>query len=246
MKNLFNRVIPGSLNRLFQVLLLSLICGWSPLANAEVIGEVIRSQNMPVYPKGMEITKGMEIKTNGDQKIAIKTRSGDVLIAGKNATIKIKEPGFFSHLFGKIYYFIAPRQNNKVKVTTSMATIGIRGTKFIIDSEEANEGTETVSLASGKLNFESNDDELFELYHQRELTEFEMYKRQQMAEYAEFKQNMMDEFVAYKSSIDLDDGFALKFVGKKATRIKLDEKIDDEFAEFEQFIAENSLEPGKE
>ena len=169
-----------------------------------------------------------------------------MLVAGKNATIKIKEPGFFSHLFGKIYYFIAPRQTDKVKVTTSMATIGIRGTKFIIDSDEADTSNETVSLASGKLNFESNDDDLFELYHQRELTEFEQYKRQQMAEYAEFKQNMMDEFVAYKASIDLGDGFALKFDGKKATRVKLDKKMDDEFAEFEQFIAESSIESTKE
>ena len=216
------------------------------LASAEVIGEVIQSENMPIYPKGTKITKGMEIKTNGQQKIAIKTRDGDVLVAGKNATIKIKEPGFFSHLFGKIYYFIAPRQTNKVKVTTSTATIGIRGTKFIIDSDEADASNETVSLASGKLNFESNDDELFELYHQRELTEFEQYKRQQQSDFNEYKQQMMDEFVAYKASIDLDSGFALKFDGKKATRIALDNKVDAEFAEFERFIADINIESGKE
>ena len=231
---------------LYQILVVLGLTILSPLASAEVIGEVIQSENMPVYPAGTEITKGMEIKTNGHQKIAIKTRDGDVLVAGKNAKIKIKEPGFFSHLFGKIYYFIAPRQTNKVKVTTSTATIGIRGTKFIIDSDETNASNETVSLASGKLNFESNDDELFELYHQRELTEFELYKRQQQSEFDEYKQQMMDEFVAYKASIDLNSGFALKFDGKKATRVALDSKIDAEFEEFERFIVDNNIESGKE
>ena len=239
-----NNFIPGShsLHKLirfaFYLILLSL---FSSITNAQVMAEVLRSENMPSYPAGMKISQKTEIKTGEKQKIAIKTKQGDVLVAGQNASIKLVKPGFFSHFFGKIFYFISPRKLNAVSVQTATATIGIRGTKFIIDTAEQDNTKETVSLAEGQLSFDSNDDEYFKLYEQRELTEYDKYKREQRAEYEQFKQQMVDEFVAYKASINLDAGYALQFDGKKATRVALDPHANDEFNEFEQFIADNNL-----
>ncbi len=210
-------------------------------ANAQVMGEVIRSENMPEYPVGTQIDQDTEIKTGENQKIAVKTKEGDVLVAGKNAKIKLVKPGFFSHLFGKIFYFISPRKLNSVSVTTATATIGIRGTKFIIDSDENDSSKENVLLSEGKLSLDSNDDEFFQLYEQREMDEYEKFKQQQRAEFDEFKQQLEEEFVAYKASINLDAGFALKFDGKKATRAALDPEMNLQFEEFEQFISENNL-----
>lgn len=213
--------------------------GSAGVSHAQMMGEVIRSHNMPQYPPGTQVSEQSEIKTGEGQKIAIRTTQGDVLIAGQNASIQLVKPGFFSHLFGKVYYYISRRQANEVSITTTTSTIGIRGTKFIIDSAGDEELKESVALAEGSLNFTSNDDEYFQLYRQRELTEFELYKREQMAEFAEFKQNMMDEFVAYKASIDLTAGYTLDFDGKKATQRPLAQQVKVEFDEFERFIADN-------
>ncbi len=220
---------------------LLLIMPFASVVNAQMMAEVIRSENMPDYPVGTKIYEKTDIKTGHDQKIAIKTSQGDMLVAGKNANIKLVKPGFFSHFFGKIYYFISRRENNNVSVKTTAATIGIRGTKFIIDSSENNNVKETVSLSEGQLTFDSNDDEKFKLYQQRELTEFEKYMREQKAEFEQFKNQMADEFVAYKASINLDSGFALQFDGKKATRVAMDPLMNSEFEEFERFINDNSL-----
>jgi hypothetical protein len=217
------------------------LCLVTGMAQAQSMGEVIRSENMPDFPPGTKIAEDTEIKTGDRQKIAIKTDQGDVLIANQNATIKLVKPGFFSHLFGKIYYFISSRKDSSVAVQTATSTIGIRGTKFIIDTDLADNSRERVSLVEGELNFDSNDDELFQLYQQRELTEFEQYRKQQMAEFQDFKQSMMEEFVAYKASIQLGAGFALQFDGKKATRVPLDEHITTEIEEFEQFVAASRL-----
>ena len=210
-------------------------------ATAEVIGEVSRSVNMPQYPVGTRLDSDTQIETGAGQRIAIRTTDGDVLVANPNSVIKLEKPGFFSQLFGKIYYFITPAKKRNVTVQTRAATIGIRGTKFVVDSSAEDAAQENVSLVEGRLNFESNDDEKFALYHERELTEFEQYRREQMAEYQAYKNQMLEEFVAYKASIDLEAGFALRFDGKKVVRSAVSEDMEAEIAEFEQFLADNQL-----
>jgi hypothetical protein len=205
--------------------------------SAEVIGKVTKSVNMPDLPPGTELTSDTQIETGSGQRIAIKTNDGDIVIANPNSVIRLEKPGFFSQLFGKIYYFITPERKRDVTVQTRAATIGIRGTKFLVDSAEDEDGQENVSLVEGKLNFQSNDDEKFELYHERELDEFEKFKRERMAEFQAFKNEMMEEFVAYKASIDLDAGFALRFDGKKVVRSSVSQDMEAEIAEFEQFLA---------
>jgi hypothetical protein len=198
---------------------------------------VIRSQNMPGYPSGYQISGDSEIRTGDNQKIAVKTSDGDVLVAGQNSSIKLVKPGFFQQLFGRIYYFINKRTHNEsVNVRTTTSTIGIRGTTFVVDSNGEGAQQDTVSLSEGQLNFDSNDDEYFKLYELRELNEFELYKRQMEAEFDAYKQRMEEEFIAYKKSIQLDSGYSLKFDGKKVVREPFDENTDEVFREFEAFI----------
>jgi len=206
---------------------------------AQVIGEVVRSENMQDYPVGTKINEQTEIQTGSNQRIAIKTVDGGVMVAGNNAKIKIVKPGFFSHLFGKIYYFFKKEKREQVTIQTPTATIGIRGTKFIIDSED-NTDSEKVSLVEGQLNFDAKDDQYFELYEQRELNEFELFKLEQQAEFNEYKEQIMEEFVAFKKSIELDQGNALVFDGNKVTQTPLDDSVFEEITEFEQFLNDNS------
>ncbi len=211
--------------------------------NAETLGVVVRSQNMPDFPGGFEITENSEIRTGENQKIAIKTSQGDVLVADQNSSIKLVKPGFFQQLLGKIYYFISERSRvERVRVQTSTATIGIRGTTFVVDSAGDEQKQDTVSLQEGALIFESNDDEYFKLYQLRELDEFEQFKRQMQSEYDAYKAELEEEFVEYKKSIQLDKGFTLKFDGKKVVKLPFDKNSNKQFEEFEAFLNQNTLE----
>lgn len=210
---------------------------------AETLAVVVRSQNMPGFPAGYEIAENSEIQTGDNQRIAVKTLQGDVLSAGQNSSIKLVKPGFFQQLFGKVYYFISKRsREERVLVQTTTATIGIRGTTFVVDSAGADLNQETVSLQQGQLNFESNDDEYFKLYQLKELDEFELFKRQMQTEFDAYKAELEEEFVAYKKSIELDQGFALKFDGKKVIKVPFDEDVNRQFEEFEAFINQNIVE----
>lgn len=210
----------------------------------EPLGVVTRSQNMPDYPSGKEIYGETSIETGADQRIAIETPQGDVLVANSHATIRLEKPGFFSQLFGKIYYLITPRDNRNVTIRTRAATIGIRGTRFVVDSDLDDSSKENVALVEGRLNFQSNDDESFALYDERELTEFEQYRRQQLSEFQAYKEQMMEEFVAFKASFDLEAGYALSFDGKKVVRRTVEQEMEAEIAEFERFIADNPGQTG--
>jgi hypothetical protein len=229
---------------LFRVLIVAVMASIPFVeSQAETLGVVVRSQNMPAFPAGYEVTENSEIRTGQNQKIAVKTRQGDVLVAGQNSSIKLVKPGFFQHLFGKIYYFISKRtREERVRVQTTTSTIGVRGTTFVVDSVGDEQKQDTVSLQEGVLNFESNDDEYFKLYQRRELDEFEQFKRQMQSEYDAYKAELEEEFVAYKKSIQLEQGFALKFNGKKVVKLPFDENSNRQFEEFEAFVKQNTLE----
>ncbi len=211
------------------------------VALGQTMAEVIQSTNMSQYPVGTKVSEDTMIETGGDQKIAIRTPEGDILIAGNNARIKLVKPGFFSQFFGKVYYFFTPSSNRNVTVQTSTATLGIRGTKFVIDSGQEQSLSDKVSLVEGKLNFQSNDNNYFQFYQQRKLSEFELYKQSEQSEFDSYKKQMVDEFVAFKLSIDLEQGFSLAFDGKKARQVALNSDIEKEIESFERFIADNKL-----
>ncbi len=211
------------------------------IAFATSIGQVIRSQNMPEYPAGKMVVEDSDIVTGATQKIAVKTFDGDVLIAGNNSRIKIVKPDFFSQIFGTIYYFFASKTDQEITVRTSVATIGIRGTKFIVNTKAVDESTDEVSLVDGELNFQPNDGEPFELYEQRELSEFEQFKQQQQRDFNAYRKGLIEEFVAFKTSVNLSEGFALAFDGKKVTRAKLKDGINEEIEAFELFISEQQI-----
>jgi hypothetical protein len=238
--NLIKLDFSGLFIQLVIVCVLALIPFVEPCA--ETLGVVVRSQNMPEFPAGYEVSENSEIRTGENQKIAVKTRQGDILVAGQNSSIKLVKPGFFQQLFGKIYYFISKRsREDRVRVQTSTATIGIRGTTFVVDSGSEDQKQETVSLQEGVLNFESNDDEYFKLYQLKELDEFEQFKRQIQSEFDDYKAQLEEEFVAYKKSIQLEQGFALKFDGKKVVKLPFDENSNQQFEEFEAFFKHINL-----
>ena len=212
--------------------------GWLLMSQAQAatLGVVLRSENMPSYPQGMQILQDSEIRTGKNQKVAVKTTQGDILAADSNSIIKLVKPGFFQHLLGKIYFLVAPRKNNNVRVETRTATLGIRGTRFLVDSQNEADGEINVALSEGQLNIESKGGRYFQLYEQRELSEYEKYKRNVQNEFDTYKQQVEEEFVAYKKSFDLDSGFSLVFDGSKVVRRVNDENVDSQFEAFEAFI----------
>lgn len=197
---------------------------------------------MEQYALGKEISTGSEIITEGNQKLAMKTTAGDIIVVDANSHLVIKNLSLLNQLFGKIYFLFAPRLNNKVEVQTVTALIGIRGTNFLLTTSNDG-GADLISLENGKLNIDSPDSMPFKIYKEKEIDEFDQFKEKAEAglkqintEFKSFKKDLDREFVEYKLSMVLSAGKTLKIVGRDVVTIDLTDEQQNEIDAFKQFI----------
>jgi hypothetical protein len=211
-------------------------------SQAETYATVLSAKNMEQYALGKEISTGSEIITEGNQKLAMKTTAGDIIVVDANSHLVIKNLSLLNQLFGKIYFLFAPRLNNKVEVQTVTALIGIRGTNFLLTTSNDG-GADLISLENGKLNIDSPDSMPFKIYKEKEIDEFDQFKEKAKAglkeintEFKSFKKDLDREFVEYKLSMVLSAGKTLKIVGRDVVTIDLTDEQQNEIDAFKQFI----------
>jgi hypothetical protein len=211
-------------------------------SQAETYATVLSAKNMEQYALGKEISTGSEIITEGNQKLAMKTTAGDIIVVDANSHLVIKNLSLLNQLFGKIYFLFAPRLNNKVEVQTVTALIGIRGTNFLLTTSNDG-GADLISLENGKLNIDSPDSMPFKIYKEKEIDEFDQFKEKAEAglkqintEFKSFKKDLDREFVEYKLSMVLSAGKTLKIVGRDVVTIDLTDEQQNEIDAFKQFI----------
>jgi len=215
----------------------------SSSANAEIYAKVLKSKNMNQYRQGQELVIGSEITTGENQKLAIRTIDGDVIVLDSKTRITLSKPSLIEQLFGTVYFLFKPRPENPVQVKTLTATIGIRGTNFLLatDNEKL---ADLISLEKGLLNVESPDDQPFKIHNQNPLSEFEQYKLEAQQstekineEFEEYKKQVNQEFVEYKLSVELSAGKTLKLLGHDLHIVDLPDDQQNEIDLFKDFLA---------
>ena len=110
----------------------------------------------------------------------------------KKVDYMLKKISWFSYLGGKVYFSFKKIVGEPCRVKTRAATIGIRGTTFIV-SENEKHNAETVALKEGLLQVVSTGP-VFEVHKKKIIDEFTQFKQQHQQE----KQAMQSEFEQYK------------------------------------------------
>jgi hypothetical protein len=228
-----------------SLILLSLLL--NPLyARAENYATVIRVENMILYRQGQKIVVGAHISTQANQRLALRTDDGDVIALGENSQMRIQKASFFKQLFGKIYYLFKPRNEKQenVNVQTVTATIGIRGTNFLVTSTVEDQ-RDVISLENGLLNVASPDDQPFKVHQQKPVSDFEQFQQEMEngaeaidQEFEDYKKQVDQEFIEYKLSVGLSAGKTLKIVGKDLYTVDLPDGQQDEIDSFKAFISD--------
>jgi hypothetical protein len=227
------------------LILLSLLL--NPLyARVENYATVIKVENMILYRQGQKIVVGAHISTQANQRLALRTDDGDVIALGENSQIRIQKASFFKQLFGKIYYLFKPRNEKQenANVQTVTATIGIRGTNFLVTST-AEDQSDVISLENGLLNVASPDDQPFKVHRQKPVSDFEQFQQEMEKgveaidqEFEDYKKQVDQEFIEYKLSVGLSAGKTLKIVGKDLYTVDLPDGQQDEIDSFKEFISD--------
>ena len=131
---------------------------------------------------------------------------------------------------GEIYYSIHKRKpNNKLLVSTTFTTIGVKGTIFVVNSKSKNH---SVALKKGLLAFKSLKGK-YELHTKKLMNEFEKYKQKQNKEFKDYKNKLYKEFIEYKSSFYLKANKTVSFDGNKVYENPMDKNYSKNFKTFE-------------
>jgi FecR protein len=195
-------------------------------------------QSKSIVPAGNVLTTGPGARA------VVRVGSDGFIVVGKNSQVEIgktkKESSFFRQITGIVYYAMNSIKGNRrpVEVRTATATIGIRGTRFIVTDVE---GRNEVGMRKGLVSVTSPEGE-FEIHKQAELDEFEAFKKAGEAEIAkrerefeEYKANTQQEFIEYKREFSLGADRMASFDGKRVEDRPLSGETKNDMEEIESY-----------
>jgi ferric-dicitrate binding protein FerR (iron transport regulator) len=180
------------------------------------------------------------IVTGENSRIVVQFDDGALSVLDEKSRLRVEKTSWFSYLGGKVYFTFKKVFGPQRNVKTRAATLGIRGTTFII-KENAEMDGESVALKEGLLQVESTGP-AFEIHKQREMNEYERYRMEQMAEkqqmqdeFDEYKKQTMREFVEYRRQFTLKPNRVIRLSGYRIDETAMS---DSDKADFEAFESE--------
>ena len=179
------------------------------------------------------------IVTKKDSQIVVQFDDGTLSVLDEKSRLRVEKTSWFSYLGGKVYFtFKKVFGEHRRVVKTRAATIGVRGTTFII-SENAEQDGESVALKEGLLQVESTGP-AFEIHKKQILDEFEQYKREQQRqrqelqdEFEQYKQQTMREFVEYRREFTLRPNRVINLSGYRVDESEMSAADQADFESFE-------------
>ena len=180
------------------------------------------------------------IVTKQDARIVVRFNDGALSVLDEKSRLRVEKTSWFSYLGGKVYFTFNKVFGETRRIKTRGATIGVRGTTFIIgDGGNAEQNGESVALKEGLLQIESTGPN-FEIHKQKELTEFEQFKLEQQqakaalkGEFEEYKKQTMREFIEYKREFTMQPNRVITISGYRVDETAMAENNVKDFADFE-------------
>ena len=180
------------------------------------------------------------IVTKKDASVVLRFNDGALSVLGEKSRLRVKKTSWFSYLGGKVYFTFKKVFGEQQRVVkTRSATIGIRGTTFII-SENTDQDGEAVALKEGLLQIESTGP-AFEIHKKKLLDEFEQFKlkqqrekRQLQDEFQRYKENNIKEFIEYRHRFTLQPNRVINLSGYRVDEAEMTAVNQADFESFEE------------
>jgi len=199
-----------------------------------------------VFPKSILPAKNMLV-TGPNGRVVVKVGATGYIVLEKNSKIEINKSGdyagIFRHITGMIYYALNAIHGSQrsVVVKTVTATIGVRGTRFLVaDLPDRKE----IGMRKGQVNVESPG-EAFEIHRKVQADEFEAFKKEardaideEKRSFAEYKANTEREFIEYKREFTLGADRMATFDGNHVTERALSSESRKDMENLEDYAAE--------
>jgi len=178
------------------------------------------------------------IVTKQGGRIVVQFDDGALSVLDEKSRMRVEKTRWYSYFGGKVYFTFKKIFGEPRQVRTSTATLGVRGTTFII-SENSELNGESVALKEGLLEIESTGP-AFEIHKKNELDEFLRFKQEQQAaraqmqnEYEEYKKHSMREFVEYRRNFTLQPNRVINLTGYRVDETAMTDANKTDFESFE-------------
>jgi hypothetical protein len=187
---------------------------------------------------------GAVLYTGANSRAVVRMGSSGIIVLGHNSKVGIDSgkdfAGFLRHITGMIYYAVNTLKGGqrRLEVQTKSATIGIRGTRFMIVDQP---GRNEIDMRKGLVSVISPEGD-FEIHRNAEKTEFEAYKQEGLDAMAnekkafdEYKDKTAREFLEYKREFSLGANRMASFDGKKVVDAVLSDQSNEDMRSAESF-----------
>lgn len=176
------------------------------------------------------------IVTKKGARIVVQFDDGALSVLDEKSRLRVEKTSWFSYLGGKVYFTFKKVFGEPRRVKTRAATIGIRGTTFIISD---NEKGESIALKEGLLDVESNGP-VFEIHKKIIMDEFAKFKQQHQQaqqdmkeEFEQFKQQTTNEFIEYRQKFTLRSNRVINLSGYRVDEAAMNDANKADFESFE-------------
>jgi len=178
------------------------------------------------------------IVTQKGSRVVMRFDDGALSSLDEKSRLRVEKTNWFSYLGGKIYFTFKKVFGEPRRVRTRAATIGVRGTTFII-SENSQQNGESVALKEGLLQIESTGP-AFEIHKKKVMDEFAQFKQQQHQaqkkmrdEFEQYKKQTQRDFIEYRRNFTLQPNRVISLSGYRVDETVMTEANKADFESFE-------------
>ena len=207
------------------------INGEVEIVNAKGEKRLIKKVDEPLNEMDTMVTKK-------GAHIVVQFNDGALSVLDEKSRLRVEKTSWFSYLGGKVYFSFKKIFGEPRRVKTRAATIGIRGTTFIISENEKQNG-ETVALKEGLLQIVSTGP-AFEVHKEKIIDEFTQFKQQRQqekqamqSEFEQYKQQTRQELVEYRRQFTLQPNRVVNLSGYRVDETAMSEANKADFESFE-------------
>jgi hypothetical protein len=171
------------------------------------------------------------IVTSKNAKAKISLFDGSTILMDEKSILRFLSTTELEQQKGSILYQISKRDvKNSLHVKTAFAIIGVKGTRFIVNSKNDDK---TVLLDEGLIGIKSIK-EKFKYYKEKECSEYEKFLKEQNSAFKSFKSKQEKEFIAFVNEFDLEPGRMITFTNSRVDEVQIEKEANSQFEHFKR------------
>ena len=166
-------------------------------------------------------------------KAYVKMTDGSRLLLRDQSSVLVKDSRQIRVLKGKVLFSIAKRKPSQepFQVATRVAKLGIRGTRFVVETGEKNDQF-NIYLKEGEVSL-TPEGEQFKLYRDRQHQEFKAFVDSEQQAFEDYKSKQQEAFVKFVREYEMRPNSGIAINGDELREVDIPPEVDALFTELD-------------